>query len=158
MKKRILIKVSKVEMLEDRKLSNIFLQMPLHEPVNSWCKSKISPILDYRNQQVKTVKVVAEVVGINIRETHQLLHLQLNLILHRRTNSNLNLNKLVELWINKNNQNRLTKQISYHNNHLYNKIAQEIIPRFFRARDRFKVRSHYQKSSVQIQQVIIQLL
>ena len=158
MKKLILTKVSKVEMLEDRKLSNIFLQMPLHEPVNSWCKSKISPILDYRNQQVKTAKVVAEVVVISIRETHQLLHLQLNLILHRRTNSNLNLNKLVELWINKSNQNRLTKQISYHNNHLNNKIAQEIIPRFFRARDRFKVRSRYQKSSVQIQQVIILLL
>ena len=158
MKKLILTKVSKVEMLEDRKLSNIFLQMPLHEPVNSWCKSKISPILDYRNQQVKTAKVVAEVVVISIRETHQLLHLQLNLILHRRTNSNLNLNKLVELWINKSNQNRLTKQISYHNNHLNNKIAQEIIPRFFRARDRFKVRSHYQKSSAQIQQVIILLL
>ena len=158
MKKLILTKVSKVEMLEDRKLSNIFLQMPLHEPVNSWCKSKISPILDYRNQQVKTAKVVAEVVVINIRETHQLLHLPLNLILHRRTNSNLNLNKLVELWINKSNQNRLTKQISYHNNHLNNKIAQEIIPRFFRARDRFKVRSHYQKSSVQIQQLIILLL
>ena len=158
MKKRILTKVSKVEMLEDRKLSNIFLQMPLHEPVNSWCKSKISPILDYRNQQVKTAKVVAEVVVINIRETHQLLHLQLNLILHRRTNNNLNLNKLVELWINKSNQNRLTKQISYHNNHLNNKIAQEIILRFFRARDKFKVRSHYQKSSAQIQQLIMLLL
>ena len=75
MKKLILTKVSKVEMLEDRKLSNISLQMPPHVPVNSWCKSKISPILDYRNQQVKTAKVVAEVVVINIRETHQLLPL-----------------------------------------------------------------------------------
>ena len=104
------------------------------------------------------LKVVAEVVVINIRETHQLLHLQLNLILHRRTNSNLNFNKLVELSINKSNQNRLTKQISYHNNQPSNKIVQEIIPRCFKARDKFKVRSHYQKSSPQIQQLIILLL